>query len=183
MAVNITTAVDSLVELINDKKKISLENASKELGLPEHIVNEWAIFLEEEGIIKIDYKLSTPFLIATIKKELNESDYVREIEIIFRELEVMFSGLNKINIEHKIQIKTIEDVKNFIKKSPKNNSLNNDAVYMQKFVLQYEISELINKIKKLKTYSKKDYDDISSSYESMIKRKKIFDNNLNNIKR
>jgi hypothetical protein len=118
MAVNITTAVDSLVELINDKKKISLENASKELGLPEHIVNEWAIFLEEEGIIKIDYKLSTPFLIATIKKELNESDYVREIEIIFRELEVMFSGLNKINIEHKIQIKTIEDVKNFIKKSP-----------------------------------------------------------------
>jgi len=54
MAVNISTAVDSLVELIKEKKRILLEEASKELKIPENIIMEWATFLEEEGILNID---------------------------------------------------------------------------------------------------------------------------------
>ena len=53
MPINITTAVDSLVELVNRKGRISLEEASKELGIPENIINEWASFLEEENVILI----------------------------------------------------------------------------------------------------------------------------------
>jgi len=180
MAVNITTAVDSLVELVNDKKRISLEDASKELGLPEHILNEWANFLEEEGVITIDYKFSTPFLLARTKKEIDEKDYSREIEIIFRELEVMLSGLKKINMEHKIQIRKIEDVKEFIKKA---RTLDNDLVFAQKFVLEYQVNELINRIKKLKIIKKDDYNNISSEFDNIKKRKEIFERNLEKIKR
>jgi hypothetical protein len=45
----IETGVDRLVELVGQKKKISQEDASKELGVSVAVIQEWAEFLEEEG--------------------------------------------------------------------------------------------------------------------------------------
>ena len=75
MPSNITTAVDSLVNLVNDKGKISIDDASRELGIPSNILNEWATFLDQENIIHIEYKFTTPYLTksADVKKEIREN--------------------------------------------------------------------------------------------------------------
>jgi len=180
MPLSITTAVDSLVELVNSKKRISLEDAAKELGLPENIINEWSVFLEEENVLEIEYQFTTPFLIAKAKKELNEKeDYSRDIEILIRELEVMLAHLNKIGIKHDIQLKNINDVKNFLSKK---TSFDDNFVYAQKFVLEYEIKDALNKIKKSRQFSKKDYDGLNEKFELIEKRKLIFDRNLAKLK-
>ena len=92
MGANITTAVDSLVKLVNKEGKIGLEEASKKLGLPTNVLNEWATFLDQEKIIHIEYKFTTPFLIS-IKKE-NKKTKV-DYELILRKLEFMQAYLTK----------------------------------------------------------------------------------------
>ncbi len=180
MPVSITTAVDSLVELVNSKKRISLEDAAKELGLPENIINEWSAFLEEENVLEIEYQFTTPFLIAMAKKELNEKeDYSRDIEILIRELEVMLAHLNKIEVKHDIKLKDINDVKEFLSKKA---GFGSNFVYAQKFVLEYEIKDALNKIKKSKQFSKKDYDNLNQKFETINKRKLIFEKNLAKVK-
>ena len=141
MPVNITTAVDSLVELVNNKGRISLEEAARELGLPSNIINEWATFLEEENVLEIEYQFTTPFLIAKSKKEADEKDYSRDTEIIFRNLEIITAQLNKIEIKHSISIKNINDIKELLAKK---TGLDNDVLYAQKFILGYDIKELSN---------------------------------------
>jgi len=58
----IETGVDKLVELVRAKKKISIPDASKDLGVGQVVIEEWADFLEEEGLISIEYKFATPYL-------------------------------------------------------------------------------------------------------------------------
>jgi hypothetical protein len=178
MPVNITTAVDSLVELINNKKRISLEAAAKELGLPENIINEWATFLEEEKVLEIEYQFTTPFLITKTKEEVNEEDYSRNVEIILRNLEIFLAQLTKIEIKHAINIKNINDLKQVLVKK---GSLDNDVLYAQKFVLEYQIKELISKINKLKKIKEGDYESINADYENIKKRKLLFNKNYDKL--
>ena len=54
----ISTGVDSLIKLIEERKRIELSMASKLLGIPTATVEDWAHVLEEEKIIRIEYKLT-----------------------------------------------------------------------------------------------------------------------------
>jgi len=54
----ISTGVDSLIKLIEERKRIELGMASKLLGLPTATVEDWAHVLEEEKIIRIEYRLT-----------------------------------------------------------------------------------------------------------------------------
>jgi len=112
---DITTAVDSLVKLVKQKGKISLEDASKELGIPQNIINEWASFLDQEKIIYIEYKFTTPFLISR-KKESGE-DIATDYEMIQRKLEVMKAYLEKIQPKEDKKIKQKEYLLKEIDKS------------------------------------------------------------------
>ncbi|MCK5283740.1 MAG: hypothetical protein KAK00_10145 [Nanoarchaeota archaeon] len=67
----IETGVDKLVELIRAKKRVSIQDAAKQLGVGSIVVEEWADFLEEEGIISIEYKFATPYL---VERELSEGE-------------------------------------------------------------------------------------------------------------
>ncbi|MEK6835211.1 MAG: hypothetical protein AABX61_03040 [Nanoarchaeota archaeon] len=178
MPVNITTAVDSLVELINNKKRISIEETAKELGLPETIINEWATFLEEEKVIKIEYQFTNAFLVARQAQESSGKEYSRDIEIISRNLNIMLAGLNKVQIKSEIKLRNVEDVKELLKNK---HNLDKDVLYAQKFVLEYEINQLLNKIKKLKSYLQDNYDIINHEFNNIKKRKEIFDKNYNKI--
>ena len=91
---NITTAVDSLVKLVNQKGRISLEDASKELGMPTNIINEWAVFLDQEKIVHVEYKFTTPYLIS--RKKESKDELALDYEMIQRKLEVMKAYLEKI---------------------------------------------------------------------------------------
>jgi chromosome segregation ATPase len=72
----IETGVDKLVAIIRSKGRISVPEAAKELGVGPIVVEEWADFLEEEGIISIEYKFATPYLIERklTKTEINEKE-------------------------------------------------------------------------------------------------------------
>jgi len=59
----ISTGVDSLIKLIEERKKIELQMASKLLGLPAATIEDWAHVLEEEKIIRIEYRLGEANLV------------------------------------------------------------------------------------------------------------------------
>ncbi len=69
---NISTGVDSLLELLKEKKSLSLEEAAKILKVDENIVESWAKFLEESGDVSINYNLLTPYI------SLNENKIVKK---------------------------------------------------------------------------------------------------------
>ena len=106
----IETGVDKLVNIINQRGKISSFDAAKELGVSNTVVMEWADFLEEEGIISIDYKLTKQFLISRkmTKKEVEEKakeftgkkdNFIRKAEVSLNFLENEASKLNSIKEE------------------------------------------------------------------------------------
>jgi len=93
------TGVDRLVSLIKEKKRISVPQAAKELGVSPIVVEEWADFLEEDDIISIDYKFATPWL---IDKKLKKEEIIKKVkefhgkrDIIIRRSESLLSSLNK----------------------------------------------------------------------------------------
>ncbi len=58
----VLTDVDRLVEYLEEKRVVSLEQASKDLNLPLKTVESLASLLEEEQIFHTTYKFTTPYL-------------------------------------------------------------------------------------------------------------------------
>jgi chromosome segregation ATPase len=109
---NIETGVDRLVELVNAKKRITVEDAAKELGVSRIVIQEWADFLEEEKILSIEYKFSKTYLIErklskdeVVKKQKEYSSekdaFVRKVETSLKTLESDALGLEKIKTQFK----------------------------------------------------------------------------------
>ena len=73
--VSIETGVDKLVRLVAKEKKIELSDAAKQLGVDTAVVQEWAEFLEEEGIAGLQYSLSKTFI---VEKRLAKGDVERK---------------------------------------------------------------------------------------------------------
>lgn len=95
----IETGVDKLIALLEKKKDLSIPEAADMLGVPRVVVEEWAAFLEEEGLISIDYKFAT----ARLKlKKLTEretkrktQEFIGKKEGFLRQLESTLSYINK----------------------------------------------------------------------------------------
>lgn len=172
--IDLTTAVDSLVLLVNAKKRIPLEEVSKVLGLPDSIINEWATFLDEENIIKIEYQLTTPFLVETENtKRIVEENLNIEIErdLISRKISVMLSAIDKIDVNSTLNLKNEED----LKKAIINKKLSReDRLYAQKFYLKLRLNELLRLLKNQKSL---DIFKINEKLMILERKKKIFENN------
>jgi chromosome segregation ATPase len=95
---HIETGVDKLVNLIEKKKRISVDDAAKELGVSSVIVQEWADFLEEERVISIEYSLSKVFLCEkklTAKEIENKTkDYSDKKDAFIRKVETAIQTLD-----------------------------------------------------------------------------------------
>jgi DNA repair exonuclease SbcCD ATPase subunit len=59
----ITTGVDALVRLVKEKQRTELEEASSVLNIPQETIEDWARVLEEEGILRIEYRLTRIYLV------------------------------------------------------------------------------------------------------------------------
>ena len=83
----INTGIDKLVEIIKENKSISVVKASETLGVSTALIEEWGNFLEEEGIVKVEYKLSGTVLVERkiTDKELSK----REKEVMKRKDKLM----------------------------------------------------------------------------------------------
>ncbi|MBR9692581.1 hypothetical protein GOV07_01475 [Candidatus Woesearchaeota archaeon] len=103
----IETGVDKLVQIVDEQKKISLDEAAKELGVSKPVVQEWAEFLEEEGLIGIEYTLSKTYLVEKklskhdVKKKGKEYDqkkeaFVRKVDTTLKQLEKDTAGFEEI---------------------------------------------------------------------------------------
>ncbi len=75
---SIETGVDRLVNLINAKSRISLNDAAKELGVSIPVLQEWADFLEDEGLISLEYKLSRTYL---CERKLSKTEVEKKAKI------------------------------------------------------------------------------------------------------
>ena len=95
---SIETGVDKLVQLVQKKKKILVDDAARELGVGPLVVQEWAEFLEEEGLITIQYSLSKVYLIErTLTKEQAETkakQLVDEKDAFVRKIDTSLSKLD-----------------------------------------------------------------------------------------
>jgi len=95
----IKTGVDRLVDLIKEKGKITITDAANSLGVSRTTIEEWTDFLEEEGIVRIEYKLTTPYL--TLRKltkkdvETKAKEFHGKKDIFVRKAESMLSYLGK----------------------------------------------------------------------------------------
>ena len=93
------TGVDKLVRLVRQNKRISVAEAAKQLGVSTVVVEEWADFLEEEGIISIEYKFTTPYLVERLltREELarKETEFGGKKEAFVRKAEVTLALLDK----------------------------------------------------------------------------------------
>ncbi|MBN2142198.1 hypothetical protein JW711_02610 [Candidatus Woesearchaeota archaeon] len=107
---SIETGVDKLVELVNRKKKIALRDAAKELGISNEVVQEWADFLEDEGLISVEDRLSKTYLCerklskGEVEKKTKEYSskkdaFVRKVETAITSLEKESDGLGRIKQE------------------------------------------------------------------------------------
>lgn len=95
----IETGVDRLVNLVKRRGKIALQDAAKELGVSLDVIEEWADFLEEEGMISIEYKLTKPYL---VERELTEKELEKKVkefhgkkDVFVRKAEISMGFLNK----------------------------------------------------------------------------------------
>ena len=67
----IQTGVDRLLLLVNEKKEISVHDASKSLGINQSLLEEWCEILDEKGMIKIKYLLTGKSLVSKDHFKLN----------------------------------------------------------------------------------------------------------------
>jgi chromosome segregation ATPase len=106
----INTGVDKLVKLVKEKGKISIKQASKLLGVDEETTEDWAQFLEDGGLLSIEYKFTVPYLVGKklTKSEIEEN--VKEVkegkDIFMRKTE---SAMNYLDMLDK-EVTKIEEV-------------------------------------------------------------------------
>ena len=74
----ITTGVDALVRLVKQKSKVELEEASKTLNIPSETIEDWSRVLEEEGILRIEYRLTKVYLVWIKPTEEEVVSFVNE---------------------------------------------------------------------------------------------------------
>lgn len=95
----IETGVDKLVKLVKERGRIALADSAKELGVSTTVIQEWVDFLEDEGIISVEYKLTKPYLVERklTKKEVDvkSKEFEGKKEGFIRKAEVNLSFLQK----------------------------------------------------------------------------------------
>lgn len=123
----IETGVDKLIRLIEEKKKITVTAAAKQLGVSSVLVQEWADFLEEDKLISIEYSLSKVWL---MQRKLSEKEiekrtkdytrkkdvFIRKVETTLKSLENETQGFEKMKTEFENLRKQIGGEIDFVKK-------------------------------------------------------------------
>lgn len=66
------TDIDRLLRLVEEKKQINLDDASRILKVKEEQVEEWGKILEEQGLIKLNYPAFGKPILQLIKKYVEE---------------------------------------------------------------------------------------------------------------
>ena len=155
----IKTGADKLVEIIQDAKKISLDDAAKALGVSKDLVLEWAEFLDKEKLISINYSFSKVFFTERTmsSREIKESakEIVHEKDAFISKIEYALASLEKESVNFNEIKKKFNDVQKGVKDELK--------------VVETEISEL-EKYNVLKGNVDKDIEAQKKSFNNELKQ-------------
>jgi|GEM_PF-4082642 len=59
----INTEIDRLIDLLSQKKRIELDELARQLGTDKKKIKKWLLVLEDEGYLKLEYKLTKIFAV------------------------------------------------------------------------------------------------------------------------
>jgi len=181
---NITTGADRLVQLISEKKKITLDEAAHILNVEKDVLREWAEFLEQDNYISIDYNFSKVWLeekhitekeVINVAKEISSEKEAleRKIEAVIHSLENETSGFEKVKAEFE---KIHEHIKNEIE-TVKKESLELEHFETLKTNIDKEIEqqqkEYQDKLKEYKESLLKESDNLFKIQTKLDDKKKI----------
>lgn len=147
----IETGVDKLVRLIAERNKVSVKDAAKELGVSVTSIEDWADFLEEEGIINIQSQFATVYL---VEKKISKKELAARVKAVKNEKEQF---LNRIESSVNALARDHDEIK-----------LVDSEFQKIKGLLEENFSKLSKKLEKLEDFRK-------SHRELDMKRKEIED--------
>ncbi len=161
---DITTGIDKLVQLINRRSEISLEEAAKELNVDKSVLEDWVEVLEAEKLVKVNYKFSNMFITTsktTSKDTLKTAAHVvsqkeafnRKIDATLHALDSETAGYDKVRSEF---ISIQKHIKGELK------TVRSELAELKKF------EHLKNNIDKEIVKTKKDFQKFSSIYNSQV---------------
>lgn len=152
----IETGVDKLVTLVNDREKISVKDAAKELGVSVASIEEWADFLEEEGIISVQTHLATVYL---VRKQISKKELAEKVAAVRDEKEEFLRG--------------VESSINAIQRDHEEIKLVDTEFRKIKGLIEKNFDELSEKLKKLEDFRKthSDIEDRRRALESEYQKK------------
>jgi chromosome segregation ATPase len=180
---NIQTGVDKLVELISSEKKISIDDASKKLGISSQVIQEWGEFLEKEGLVTIEYSLSKIWLcekkmskreISDVAKEISsEKDvFLRKIDSALKTLQKETAGFEEIKdqfvkIQHDVKdkITIVEQELAELEKYTNFKQNIDKAIEKQKQEYDKSLADIVKVVQKTKT----DYAALTENISSELK--------------
>jgi DNA repair exonuclease SbcCD ATPase subunit len=59
----INTEIDKLIDLLSQKKRIELDELARQLGIDKKKIKKWLLVLEDEGYLKLEYRLTRTFAV------------------------------------------------------------------------------------------------------------------------
>lgn len=104
----ITTGVDALVRLVKERNRIELADAAGTLNIPESTIEDWAGVLEEEGILKIEYRLTKIFLVWIAP---TEEEMVEEREKLIKKKEATMDDIGELRKKIQPEIDNLEEMR------------------------------------------------------------------------
>ena len=75
----IRTGADKLISLVQSKGTVTVKNAAKALKVKKEVIEEWAEYLKEEGIIDVEYRLTHTYLIKKVTKGKEKKGFLRRL--------------------------------------------------------------------------------------------------------
>lgn len=185
---NITTGIDRLLNIVEERKKISAEKAAKELNLGKDVIEEWAELLEQEKIVTLTFKFSKMQIEAkkiTEKTVFNSAKQItaqkeafsRKIEATIKAIDNETAGFDQVKAEfEKIQghIKTeLETVRKEMKELERFDSLKKTIE-----------KNIVGQKKDYETFTKaydKEIEDFEKKYVESVEKLKNEQKTLSNL--
>ena len=165
----IRTGVDNLISLIKNKKEISFDEAANVIGEPVSTIEAWASFLEEEGLVSINYKFTTPYLSYQSPDSIANRENLKRMESQSGEIKniitLLDDNITKENHEeaHK-NISKLQKSLRYLLSNAKNDRTLSKKVNV--FSLSQRLESFTNLINHAKSLlQKKDFERLKSAYK------------------
>jgi predicted ArsR family transcriptional regulator len=161
----IETGVDKLVALVAERKRVSVDDVAKELGVSTVVIQEWAQFLEEEGVLSMEYSLSKVFLterkLSKNEVQKKEKEYSTKKDAFVRKAETTIQTLDQETQEFEVPHKDFEVLKQAVDRNVE------DVKEKMKQLSHYE--ELKNKLDVVILQQKQRFEKLVAESHAQVK--------------